>query len=77
MVGRVEVLVHRPELQSAQAELADGALELGDATRELPGPRKEAPPATAEEFERYFTEMHQALDATGGQRSRSLPDWPP
>jgi hypothetical protein len=38
-------------------------LAAGDATRTLPGPRKEAPPATTEEFERFFAEAHQALDA--------------
>jgi len=71
ILDRVHAAVTIPTTQHASLNLAQAVLiglyELhlasGDATRELPGPRKEAPPATAEEFERYFTEMHQALDA--------------
>jgi TrmH family RNA methyltransferase len=71
ILDRVHAAVTIPTTEHASLNLAQAVLiglyELhlasGDATRELPGPRKEAPPATAEEFERYFTEMHQALDA--------------
>ena len=71
ILDRVHAAVTIPTTTHASLNLAQAVLlacyELhlaaGDATRELPGPRKEAPPATAEEFERYFTEMHQALDA--------------
>jgi TrmH family RNA methyltransferase len=71
ILDRVHAAVTIPTTSHASLNLAQAVLiglyELhlasGDATRELPGPRKEAPPATAEEFERYFTEMHQALDA--------------
>ena len=70
ILDRVHAAVTIPTTSHASLNLAQAVLialyELhlasGDATRELPGPRKEAPPATAEEFERYFTEMHQALD---------------
>jgi TrmH family RNA methyltransferase len=71
ILDRVHAAVTIPTTTHASINLAQAVLialyELhlasGDATRELPGPRKEAPPATAEEFERYFAEMHQALDA--------------
>jgi TrmH family RNA methyltransferase len=71
ILDRVHAAVTIPTTTHASLNLAQAVLiacyELhlasGDATRELPGPRKEAPPATAEEFERYFGEMHQALDA--------------
>jgi TrmH family RNA methyltransferase len=71
ILDRVHAAVTIPTTSHASLNLAQAVLialyELhlasGDATRELPGPRKEAPPATAEEFERYFIEMHQALDA--------------
>jgi len=36
---------------------------FGDATRVLPGPRKDAPPPTNDLFERYFVELHNALDS--------------
>jgi tRNA C32,U32 (ribose-2'-O)-methylase TrmJ len=32
-------------------------------TRVLRGPRKEAPPPTTDLYERYFTELHNSLDA--------------
>ncbi|MEO8624511.1 MAG: hypothetical protein ABI625_25745, partial [bacterium] len=35
----------------------------GDATRVLAGPRKDAPPPTPDLFERYFAELHNALEA--------------
>jgi tRNA/rRNA methyltransferase/tRNA (cytidine32/uridine32-2'-O)-methyltransferase len=38
-------------------------LAAGDATRVLAPPRKDAPPATAEELERYFADAEQALEA--------------
>jgi TrmH family RNA methyltransferase len=71
ILDRVHAAVTIPTTTHASLNLAQAVLialyELhlaaGDATRELPGPRKEAPPATAEEFERYFAEAHQALDA--------------
>ena len=71
ILDRVHAAVTIPTTSHASLNLAQAVLialyELhlaaGDATRELPGPRKEAPPASAEEFERYFTEMSQALDA--------------
>ena len=71
ILDRVHAAVTIPTTEHASLNLAQAVLiglyELhlasGDATRTLPGPRKEAPPATAEEFERFFTEAHQALDA--------------
>ena len=71
ILDRVHAVVTIPTTEHASLNLAQAVLislyELhlaaGDATRTLPGPRKEAPPATTEEFERFFTEAHQALDA--------------
>ena len=71
ILDRVHAAVTIPTTEHASLNLAQAVLiglyELhlaaGDATRTLPGPRKEAPPATAEEFERFFTEAHQALEA--------------
>jgi TrmH family RNA methyltransferase len=71
ILDRVHAAVTIPTTEHASLNLAQAVLislyELhlasGDATRTLPGPRKDAPPATAEEFERFFAEAHQALDA--------------
>jgi TrmH family RNA methyltransferase len=71
ILDRVHAVVTIPTTEHASLNLAQAVLislyELhlaaGDATRTLPGPRKEAPPAQTEEFERFFTEAHQALDA--------------
>jgi TrmH family RNA methyltransferase len=71
ILDRVHAAVTIPTTEHASLNLAQAVLislyELhlaaGDATRTLPGPRKEAPPAQTEEFERFFTEAHQALDA--------------
>ena len=62
---------HIPTTDHASLNLAQAVLialyELhlaaGDATRMLRGPRKEAPPPTTDLFERFFAELHQALDA--------------
>jgi len=71
ILDRVHAAVTIPTTEHASLNLAQAVLiglyELhlaaGDATRTLPGPRKEAPPPTSEEFERFFSEAHQALDA--------------
>jgi TrmH family RNA methyltransferase len=71
ILDRVHAAVTIPTTEHASLNLAQAVLislyELhlaaGDATRTLPGPRKEAPPAQTEEFERFFSEAHQALDA--------------
>lgn len=71
VLDRLHAAVTIPTTEHASLNLAQAVLialyELhlaaGDATRTLPGPRKEAPPATTEEYERFFTEAHQALEA--------------
>jgi TrmH family RNA methyltransferase len=71
ILDRIHAAVTIPTTEHASLNLAQAVLislyELhlaaGDATRTLPGPRKEAPPATTEEFERFFGEAYQALDA--------------
>jgi TrmH family RNA methyltransferase len=71
ILDRVHAAVTIPTTTHASLNLAQAVLialyELhlaaGDATRTLPGPRKEAPPPATEEFERFFAEAHQALDA--------------
>src|SRR5204863_8775533 len=71
ILDRLHAAVTIPTTAHASLNLAQAVLialyELhlaaGDATRTLPGPRKEAPPATTEEFERFFAEAHQALEA--------------
>ncbi|HKH92569.1 MAG TPA: TrmH family RNA methyltransferase [Gemmatimonadaceae bacterium] len=71
ILDRVHAAVTIPTTEHASINLAQAVLiglyELhlaaGDATRTLPGPRKEAPPPTSDEFERFFSEAHQALDA--------------
>jgi TrmH family RNA methyltransferase len=71
ILDRVHAAVTIPTTEHASLNLAQAVLiglyELhlaaGDATRTLPGPRKEAPPPTSDEFERFFSEAHQALDA--------------
>jgi tRNA/rRNA methyltransferase/tRNA (cytidine32/uridine32-2'-O)-methyltransferase len=71
VLDRVHAAVNIPTTNHASLNLAQAVLislyELhlaaGDATRVLRGPRKEAPPPTTELFERYFTELHNSLDA--------------
>ena len=71
ILDRVHVAVNIPTTNHASLNLAQAVLislyELhlaaGDATRVLRGPRKEAPPPTTDLFERYFVELHQALDS--------------
>jgi TrmH family RNA methyltransferase len=71
ILDRIHAAVTIPTTDHASLNLAQAVLialyELhlasGDATRVLRGPRKEAPPPTADLFERYFVEMHQALDS--------------
>jgi TrmH family RNA methyltransferase len=71
ILDRVHAAVTIPTTTHASLNLAQAVLlalyELhlaaGDATRTLPGPRKEAPPPATDEFERFFAEAHQALDA--------------
>ncbi len=71
ILDRVHAAVNIPTTTHASLNLAQAVLialyELhlaaGDATRTLRGPRKEAPPPTADVFERYFEELHNALDA--------------
>jgi tRNA/rRNA methyltransferase/tRNA (cytidine32/uridine32-2'-O)-methyltransferase len=71
ILDRVHVAVTIPTTTHASLNLAQAVLlcayELhlaaGDATRSLPGPRKASPPPRADEYERFFTETHQALDA--------------
>jgi TrmH family RNA methyltransferase len=71
VLDRVHAAVNIPTTEHASLNLAQAVLialyELhlaaGDATRTLRGPRKEAPPPTADLFERYFEELHNALAA--------------
>jgi tRNA/rRNA methyltransferase/tRNA (cytidine32/uridine32-2'-O)-methyltransferase len=71
ILDRVHVAVTIPTTTHASLNLAQAVLlcayELhlaaGDATRVLPGPRKASPPPRAEDYERFFTETHQALEA--------------
>src|SRR5688572_3790329 len=71
ILDRVHAAVTIPTTTHASINLAQAVLialyELhlaaGDATRTLPGPRKEAPPPVTDEFERFFAEAYQALDA--------------
>jgi TrmH family RNA methyltransferase len=71
ILDRVHAAVNIPTTTHASLNLAQAVLialyELhlaaGDATRTLRGPRKEAPPPTTDSFERYFTELHNALDS--------------
>ena len=71
ILDRIHAAVTIPTTDHASLNLAQAVLialyELhlaaGDATRVLRGPRKEAPPPTTELLERYFTELHQSLDA--------------
>jgi tRNA/rRNA methyltransferase/tRNA (cytidine32/uridine32-2'-O)-methyltransferase len=71
VLDRVHAAVNIPTTNHASLNLAQAVLislyELhlaaGDATRVLRGPRKEAPPPTTELFERYFTELHNSLEA--------------
>jgi TrmH family RNA methyltransferase len=71
ILDRVHAAVNIPTTNHASLNLAQAVLialyELhlaaGDATRTLRGPRKEAPPPTTDMFERYFTELHNSLEA--------------
>ena len=71
ILDRLHAVVTIPTTDHASLNLAQAVLialyELhlasGDATRVLPGPRKDAPTPTTDLFERYFTELHNALDA--------------
>jgi tRNA/rRNA methyltransferase/tRNA (cytidine32/uridine32-2'-O)-methyltransferase len=71
VLDRVHAAVNIPTTNHASLNLAQAVLislyELhlaaGDATRVLKGPRKEAPPPTTDLFERYFTELHNSLEA--------------
>jgi tRNA/rRNA methyltransferase/tRNA (cytidine32/uridine32-2'-O)-methyltransferase len=71
ILDRVQVAVTIPTTSHASLNLAQAVLlcvyELhlaaGDATRSLPGPRKAAPPPRADDFERFFTDAHNALES--------------
>jgi TrmH family RNA methyltransferase len=71
ILDRIHAAVTIPTTDHASLNMAQAVLialyELhlaaGDATRVLRGPRKEAPPPTSDLFERYFTELHQSLEA--------------
>lgn len=71
ILDRVHAAVNIPTTEHASLNLAQAVLialyELhlaaGDATRTLRGPRKEAPPPTTDLYERYFSELHNALDS--------------
>jgi len=71
ILDRLHAVVTIPTTDHASLNLAQAVLialyELhlaaGDATRVLPGPRKDAPTPTTDLFERYFTELHNALDS--------------
>ncbi len=71
ILDRLHAVVTIPTTDHASLNLAQAVLialyELhlasGDATRVLPGPRKDAPTPTTDLFERYFAELHNALDA--------------
>jgi TrmH family RNA methyltransferase len=71
ILDRLHAVVTIPTTDHASLNLAQAVLialyELhlasGDATRVLRGPRKEAPPPTADLFERYFAELHNALES--------------
>lgn len=69
ILDRAHVVVTIPTTDHASLNLAQAVLlglyELhlaaADATRTLAPPRKDAPPATAEEFERLFSDTERAL----------------
>ena len=71
IMDRMHAAVTIPTTEHASLNLAQavliGAYELhlasADATRTLAPPRKDAPPATAEDFERYFADAERALRA--------------
>ena len=63
----------QPSLNLAQAVLiALYELHLAaDASRTLAPPRKDAPPASAEQLQRYFTDATRALAAVAFFRTRN------
>ena len=71
ILDRIHAAVTIPTTDHASLNMAQAVLialyELhlaaGDVTRVLRGPRKEAPPPTSDLYERYFTELHQTLEA--------------
>ena len=71
ILDRIHAAVTIPTTTHASLNLAQAVLiavyELhlaaGDATRTLPGPKREAPMPTADLYERFFAEAHQALDS--------------
>src|SRR5215510_2873521 len=71
ILDRVHATVTIPTTDHASLNLAQAVLiglyELhlaaADATRTLAPPRKDAPPATAEDYERFFTDADRALRA--------------
>jgi TrmH family RNA methyltransferase len=71
ILDRVHGTVTVPTTDHASLNLAQAALigfyELhlaaADATRMIPPPRKDAPPATNEEFERFFADTERSLAA--------------
>lgn len=71
ILDRAHVVVTIPTTDHASLNLAQAVLialyelhlSAADATRTLAPPRKDAPPATAEEYERLFTDTERALYA--------------
>lgn len=71
VLDRVHAVVTIPTTDHASLNLAQAAVvafyELhvaaADATRTIAPPRKDAPPATAEQFEQYFSDLARSLEA--------------
>ena len=78
-IDRAQALVTIPTTEHFSLNVAQAALlgmyELhvaaGDVTRRLGRPRKAAPPPTADDAERTFRDVHDALDALAYFRTRN------
>lgn len=78
-LDRAQLVVTIPTTDHKSLNLAQAALialyELHlaapEASRTLAPPRKDAPPATAEQYEQYFTDVERALSAVDFFRTRN------
>lgn len=78
-LDRAHLVVTIPTTEHASLNLAQAVLiglyELHRAspgvTRDLPPARKDAPPASAEQYERLFADVHRSLDALDFFRTRN------
>jgi tRNA/rRNA methyltransferase/tRNA (cytidine32/uridine32-2'-O)-methyltransferase len=78
-LDRAQVIVTIPTTEHKSINLAQAALialyELHlaapEASRTLAPPRKDAPPATAEQYEQYFTDVERALSEVDFFRTRN------